>query len=91
LPISSRQFRFLAPLAFFPAFFLLLAAMAWSQGARADTLRIGSKRFTESYIVGEILTQVAAPHASVQYLPGLGNTAIVFEALKAGNIDLYPD
>jgi osmoprotectant transport system permease protein len=84
LPISFRQFRFLAPLVF-------LLAMTCGPGARADTLRIGSKRFTESYILGEILTQVAAPHASVQYLPGLGNTAIVFEALKAGNIDLYPD
>lgn len=88
MPISSRRIHFLAPLAF-----LLAMVMAYGCGpeARADTLRIGSKRFTESYIIGEILTQVAAPHASVQYLPGLGNTAIVFEALKAGNIDLYPD
>ncbi|WP_409558995.1 glycine betaine ABC transporter substrate-binding protein [Cupriavidus sp. SZY C1] len=59
--------------------------------ARADTLRIGSKRFTESYILGEILAQTAAPHADVRHVPGLGNTAIVFEALKAGSIDAYPD
>ena len=59
--------------------------------AHADTLRVGSKRFTESYILGEVLTQTAAPHADARHLPGLGNTAIVFAALKAGSIDLYPD
>ncbi len=59
--------------------------------AHADTLRIGSKRFTESYILGEILTQAAAPHADARHLAGLGNTAIVFEALKAGSIDCYPE
>jgi osmoprotectant transport system permease protein len=57
----------------------------------ADTLRIGSKRFTESYILGEILTQAAAPYARTEHRQGLGNTAIVFEALKAGSIDVYPE
>ncbi|WP_394780346.1 glycine betaine ABC transporter substrate-binding protein [Undibacterium sp.] len=56
-----------------------------------DVLRIGSKRFTESYILGEILTQAAAPYAKVEHRQGLGNTAIVFGALKAGAIDLYPE
>lgn len=69
----------------------LLALMSLGSVANADTLRIGSKRFTESYILGEILTQTAAPHADTRHLPGLGNTAIVFEALKAGSIDAYPD
>ncbi|MES2070856.1 MAG: glycine betaine ABC transporter substrate-binding protein [Pseudomonadota bacterium] len=63
-----------------------------AQYARAgDVLHIGSKRFTESYILGEILAQAAAPHAAVEHKQGLGNTAIVFEALKAGAIDLYPE
>lgn len=61
------------------------------RGAGADTLRIGSKRFTESYILGEVLTQTARLHGDARHLAGLGNTAIVFEALKAGSIDLYPD
>lgn len=56
-----------------------------------DTLRIGSKRFTESYLIGAILTQTAAPFAHTEYRPGLGNTAVVFEALKAGAIDVYPE
>ncbi|MDF3889353.1 glycine betaine ABC transporter substrate-binding protein [Cupriavidus basilensis] len=68
-----------------------LALLAAAATVCADTLRVGSKRFTESYILGEILTQTAAVQVSAQHTPGLGNTAIVFEALKAGSIDLYPD
>ncbi|TFW02996.1 ABC transporter permease subunit [Oxalobacteraceae bacterium OM1] len=57
----------------------------------ADVLHIGSKRFTESYILGEILLQTVAPHARAEHRQGLGNTAIVFEALKSGAIDVYPE
>ncbi|HEX7648836.1 MAG TPA: glycine betaine ABC transporter substrate-binding protein [Noviherbaspirillum sp.] len=56
-----------------------------------DVLRVGSKRFTESYILGEIIREAAAPHAKAEHRQGLGNTAIVFEALKAGSIDVYPE
>jgi osmoprotectant transport system permease protein len=70
---------------------LFLALSAHGAIAAADTLRIGSKRFTESYILGEILAQTAAPFAATEHRQGLGNTAIVFEALKAGSIDVYPE
>jgi osmoprotectant transport system permease protein len=69
------------------AFLFTGAAIA----APSGTLHIGSKRFTESYILGEVLTQAAAPHAKVQHLQGLGNTAIVLAALQAGRIDVYPE
>ena len=59
--------------------------------AQSDTLKIGTKRFTESYVLGEILSQSAAPHAKIEQKPGLGNTAIVFAALKSGDIDVYPE
>jgi osmoprotectant transport system permease protein len=59
--------------------------------AAGDTLHIGSKRFAESYILGEILAQTAAPYAKVEHLQGLGNTAIVLAALEAGRIDVYPE
>lgn len=54
-------------------------------------LRIGSKRFTESYILGELLAQSAARYARVEHKQGLGNTAIVLAALKSGSIDIYPE
>ncbi|MEP6823949.1 MAG: glycine betaine ABC transporter substrate-binding protein [Ramlibacter sp.] len=53
-------------------------------------LRIGSKRFTESYILAQVLAQSAAP-AATEVKQGLGNTAIVYEALRSGSIDLYPE
>jgi osmoprotectant transport system permease protein len=54
-------------------------------------LVIGSKRFTESYILGEILrrTAEAAGEAEVRHEQGLGNTGIVQAALVSGSIDLY--
>lgn len=70
---------------------LWLAAL-WPASA-AEPLRIGSKRFTESYILGELLTQSAAGAGgtAAEHLQGLGNTAIVLAALRAGKIDLYPE
>jgi osmoprotectant transport system permease protein len=60
--------------------------------ASADqVLKVGSKRFTESYILGEILTQTAAPVAKAEHRQGLGNTAIVLSALQSGAIDVYPE
>ena len=70
------------------AFALLLAA---SLASAQDRLRIGSKRFTESYILAQVLAQTAQPHAATEVKQGLGNTAIVFEALRSGSIDLYPE
>ena len=54
-------------------------------------LKVGSKRFTESYILGEVLTQTAAAHGKAEHRQGLGNTAIVLAALQGGSIDVYPE
>ena len=74
---------------------LVWAAIAgWPRAWAAEPLRIGSKRFTESYILAEVLAQtVRADDASaaVEVRQGLGNTAIVHAALKAGSIDVYPE
>jgi osmoprotectant transport system permease protein len=61
--------------------------------AHAESINVGSKRFTESYILGEILAQTArrAGEGTVAHQQGLGNTGIVFSALKSGAVDLYPD
>lgn len=66
----------------------------WLSAAGAEeALRVGSKRFTESYVLGEILaaTATAAAQGPALHRQGLGNTAIVLEALKSGSIDLYPE
>jgi osmoprotectant transport system permease protein len=69
---------------------LLLLPVAADVHADA-TLRVGSKRFTESYILGEIVTQTADRHARAEHRRGLGNTAIVLAALRSGEIDVYPE
>jgi osmoprotectant transport system permease protein len=67
---------------------LALALFACASLAHAeDVLKVGSKRFTESYILGEIVARTAGG----EHRPGLGNTAILYEALKNGAIDLYPE
>jgi osmoprotectant transport system permease protein len=72
-----------------------LAGLAGSapaeQIAGDEVLRIGSKRFTESYVLAEILTQAASRETRAVHLPGLGNTSILFQALRQGSIDMYPE
>ena len=71
--------------------FFMIAAGATSACAADQVLRVGSKRFTESYILGEVLTQTAAGYGKAEHRQGLGNTAIVLAALQAGSIDVYPE
>ena len=92
--MKSRPFA----LAAFASLCIALVLAAVSSVALAappanDTLRIGSKRFTESYILAQVLAQTAALHTPTppSVLQGLGNTAIVYEALRSGSIDLYPE
>jgi osmoprotectant transport system permease protein len=68
---------------------LLLPALGLAQ----PVVNIGSKRFTESYILAEIMARTvqAAGEARVRHHPGLGNTAILFAALKSGAIHAYPE
>jgi osmoprotectant transport system permease protein len=75
----------------------LALALAWivcllpGASLADEVLKVGSKRFTESYILGEILAQTAAPVTRVEHRQGLGNTAIVLNALRSGAIDVYPE
>src|SRR5438105_10875130 len=65
----------------------LLLLMAACAVQAQEPIRVGSKRFTESYILGEILAQTA--HG--QHKAGLGNTAILVAALRNDAIDVYPE
>ena len=69
-------------------------ALLAAPGAAAQEreLRVGSKRFTESYILGEIAAQAAqAAGAKAVHRPGMGNTTILVEALRNDAIDAYPE
>jgi osmoprotectant transport system permease protein len=71
--------------------FALLAA-GHAREARA-TVVIGSKAFPESWILGEALATLARDEgdAEVAHRQNLGGTEIVFQALRSGEIDVYPE
>jgi len=57
-----------------------------------NNLKIGSKKFTESVILGEILSQLARSSGTeVEHLKEIGGTRVLWNALKKGDIDLYPE
>jgi osmoprotectant transport system permease protein len=54
---------------------------------------VGGKNFTEGFIGSELLAQIieAKTDITVERKLGLGGTYICYEALKNGEIDLYPE
>jgi osmoprotectant transport system permease protein len=74
---------------------LFTALSARAAAGERQHLRIGSKRFTESYILAEIAAATARSSGTegldVTHQQGLGGTALVYRALKEGSIDVYPD
>jgi osmoprotectant transport system permease protein len=57
-----------------------------------DDVTIGSKAFTESVILGEMLVQLASSAgARARHGRQLGGTRIVWRALLEGDIDAYPE
>lgn len=74
-------------------FILAIGTLAFVPlSCRGPRLRIGSKSFTESVIMGELLGQLASSQGipSVHFRQ-LGGTRLVFDALVQGEIDAYPE
>lgn len=68
---------------------VLLGAWLVLRPSPAD-VRIGSKAFSESVVLGEMLRLLAEREGlAVAHERGLGGTRIVFDALKRGEIDAY--
>ncbi len=67
---------------------------AWaSSDTDAQTIRIGSKNFTEQFILGELMGQLIETHTdlTVERRFNLGGTMICHGALLSGGIDLYAE
>lgn len=71
---------------------LLLVILSWSSVVGAKPLVIGSKKFTESVIIAEIL-RLALKHDGevVEHKAEFGGSSILWNALKNGDIDAYPE
>jgi len=53
---------------------------------------VGSKKFTESVILGDVITQLGESNSiKVTHKKELGGTRILWNALLKGDIDIYPE
>lgn len=69
-----------------------LLMILWGMANAVPALQVGSKRFTESYLLGELVKQTLMAQGVVaEHRQGLGNTAILAAALTQGQIDVYPE
>ncbi len=60
--------------------------------ARAAELVVGSKTFTESYVLAELAAQTLEGEGyTVERKHGLGGTMVLWQALRAGDVDVYPE
>jgi len=83
---QERVFRFLV-FSCVPAFLIF-----FSGSLRAAPVVIGSKKFTESYVLGEIAKRTLSDAGiAAEHRQGMGGTIIVWEALRGGQIDIYPE
>jgi osmoprotectant transport system permease protein len=71
---------------------LALALAVAGPADAAEAVRVGSKSFTESYVIAEIAAQVLeATGERVERRVGLGGTGIAYRAVAHGSVDLYPE
>lgn len=83
--------RLLVPL--FLMVLTLLSAIACNPGgSTSGAIKVGSKDFTEQFILGEMYALVLENSGlNVERKLNLGGTPVAQEALKSGQIDLYPE
>jgi osmoprotectant transport system permease protein len=71
---------------------ILLAAATSSALEQPQPIIIGSKKFTESYVLAEIAKRaVEQAGLRADLRPGMGGTIILWEALRGGAITCYPE
>lgn len=76
---------------------LLLAITLAGRNSRADqdaapAVSVGSKSFNESVLLGEMATRlIRSSGVAAEHQQALGGTRILWNALLAGDIDVYPE
>ena len=58
-----------------------------------ETVTVGSKSFTEGYVLAELIAQVieSTGEANVIRKFGLGGTGVLAQAIQHGSVDIYPE
>jgi osmoprotectant transport system substrate-binding protein len=63
-----------------------------SGNAPAPVITLGTKNFTEQYILGELYRQTLEKHGfKVNLKSNIGSSEIIDKALTAGSLDMYPE
>lgn len=72
---------------------VLLAVAVVPLSWQPEGVKVGSKKFTESVILGEMVKLLGenADAAPVTHYRELGGTRLVYQALLNGDIDIYPE
>lgn len=86
--------RFLSALALMLALAMVLTACGGgkSGGSAAGAITVGSKDNTENHLIGEMYALILEDMGlNVKRQLSLGGTAPTFEALKKGDLDIYPE
>ena len=71
---------------------IALVACTALPAAADTTVRIGSKKFTESVLLGEMARRLAEDAGvEAHHQPELGGTRVLWSALQAGELDVYAE
>jgi len=71
---------------------LAVVFLADCASAGEATIVLGSKKFTESYVLSELAKRSLEQSGfHVEHRPGMGGTIVLWEALKQGSIAIYPE
>lgn len=71
---------------------VLVGLAVLAPGCTPDQILIGSKDFTESYVLAEVAVRAMERNdLSALHRPGMGGTIILWQALRSGAIQAYPD
>lgn len=78
---------------FFVSVLVALALLSSCSPAHTDRIVVGSKNFTESFLLGEMMAQMieTRAHLKVDRRFYLAGTYICQQAILAGRIDVYPE
>ena len=75
-----------------PIGLILAASLLPVTVTAADPVLIGSKKFTESYVLAEIAKHVIGKTGvAVEHRQGMGGTIILWQALRSNQISAYPE
>lgn len=76
----------------FVAFVFFVVSFCSPSMSAASDVVVGSKKFTESYVLGEIARQLLSDAGiPTEHRQGMGGTIILWEALRTGQIGAYPE